>query len=122
MENLRFLAQKLSKLWQLVLKRILPYVLSGLQSVLIKGGNGYAAEFFETGRLGHCIGLSLTEMPSVCKNEKTIIKEGVVLTLEPSIPLKDDKLLVHEECIAITKTGYELLTIRASKDFYYIQK
>jgi Xaa-Pro dipeptidase len=83
---------------------------------------GHDPDFFETGRLGHSIGLSLTELPSVCKNEKTELKIGVVLTLEPSILLKDEKLLVHEECIVITDTGYELLTIRASKHFYYIMK
>jgi len=81
---------------------------------------GYDAAFFETGRLGHSIGLSLTELPSVVKNEKTKLEVGVVLTIEPSIPLKNEKLLVHEECIAITENGYELLTIRAPIDFYYL--
>ena len=81
---------------------------------------GYDAIFFETGRLGHSIGLSLTELPSVAKNVKTKLEVGVVLTIEPSIPLNDGKLLVHEECIAITENGYELLTIRAPIDFYYL--
>jgi Xaa-Pro aminopeptidase len=81
---------------------------------------GYDPAFFEIGRLGHSIGLSLTELPSVCRGEETKLEAGVVLTLEPSIPLKDNKLLVHEECIVITETGCELLTIRAPKDFYYL--
>ena len=81
---------------------------------------GYDPKFFDTGRLGHSIGLSLTELPSVCKNESTKLKAGMVLSIEPNIPLNDNKLLVHEECIAITDNGYELLTIRAPIDFYYL--
>jgi len=84
-------------------------------------GRGYDPSFFEIGRLGHSIGLSLTELPSVIKNETTRLEPGIVLTIEPSIPLINGKLLVHEECIAITETGYELLTIRAPKDFYYLK-
>jgi Xaa-Pro aminopeptidase len=81
---------------------------------------GYEAKFFETVRLGHSIGLSLTELPSIIKDEKTKLMVGVVLTLEPSLPLENEKILVHEECLTITETGYELLSIRAPIDFYYL--
>lgn len=81
---------------------------------------GYDPDFFNTGRLGHSLGLSLTELPSICKNETTELVPGVVLTIEPSIPLKNNKLLVHEECIVITETSYELLSERAPIEFYYL--
>ena len=37
------------------------------------------------------------------------------------LKLMDEKILVHEECIAITKTGYKLLTIRAPKTYFNIE-
>jgi len=81
---------------------------------------GYDYNFFKNGRMGHSIGLQLTELPSVAKDEKTILQVGMVLTVEPSIQLNNGKLLVHEECIVITQTGYQLLSERAPIDFYYI--
>ena len=72
---------------------------------------------YSKGRLGHCLGLQLTELPSIVENEKTILQEGMVLCIEPSLQLPDNKCLVHEECIVITKTGYRLLTIRAPQKY-----
>ena len=37
--------------------------------------------------MGHGLGLQLTEPPSIMENDKTIIKENMIITLEPSIEL-----------------------------------
>ena len=64
------------------------------------------------GRMGHGLGLQLTEPPSIMKNDKTLIKENMIITLEPSIELSKNLMLVQEENLLITKNGYKLLSTR----------
>ena len=64
------------------------------------------------GRMGHGVGLQLTEPPSIMENDKTIIKENMIITLEPSIELSKNLILVQEENLLITKNGYKLLSTR----------
>lgn len=66
------------------------------------------------GRLGHGLGLNLTEWPSITANDHTPLVPGMVMTLEPGIDLADGKMLVHEENIVITHTGATWLTQLAS--------
>ena len=61
------------------------------------------------GRLGHGLGLSLTEWPSFIPTDQTVIEAGMVLTLEPGI-LVDGKVLVHEENIVVTESGARYLS------------
>ena len=63
------------------------------------------------GRLGHGLGMSLTEWPSLIPTDHTVLEAGMVLTLEPGIAL-GDKILVHEENIVITETGARALSPR----------
>ena len=72
------------------------------------------------GRLGHGLGLQLTEPPSHRYGEKTIIKENMVLTIEPGLEYKPGKMVVHEENIVITQTGPRLLTKRAPREMQII--
>jgi Xaa-Pro aminopeptidase len=65
------------------------------------------------GRLGHGLGLQLTEWPSNTINDNTILEEGVVLTLEPGMEYLPGKEMVHEENILITKDGPIWLSNRA---------
>ena len=70
------------------------------------------------GRMGHGVGLSLTEPPSIAPDDTTVLEEGMVLTLEPSLVLPSAsrsalRLMVHEENIVVTRDGYDLLTGRA---------
>jgi len=67
------------------------------------------------GRMGHGLGLQLTEPPSIMHNDKTILKENMILTIEPSYEYSPGKMLVIEENILITKDGFELLTSRTPK-------
>ena len=73
------------------------------------------------GRLGHGLGLQLTEWPSNTANDNTILKPGVVLTLEPGMMYLPGKEMVHEENIVITEDGPEWLSIRANEELPIIR-
>jgi Xaa-Pro aminopeptidase len=63
------------------------------------------------GRLGHGLGLQLTEPPSHRPGDNTCIVENMVLTIEPGMEYAPGKMIVHEENIAITKDGSIVRTI-----------
>lgn len=65
------------------------------------------------GRLGHGLGMQLTEWPSLIASDQTELLPGMVLTLEPGIETVDGRIMVHEENIVITQTGAQLLSPRA---------
>ncbi|MEL7166003.1 MAG: Xaa-Pro peptidase family protein [Pseudomonadota bacterium] len=65
------------------------------------------------GRLGHGLGLSLTEWPSISAVDDTVLVENMVLTLEPSAVIAAGKMMVHEEVIVLRADGAELLSPRA---------
>ncbi len=69
------------------------------------------------GRWGHGLGRQLTEGPSLVADAvDAILEPGTVLTIEPSLPLANGRILVHEEDILITETGAELLSRRAPQE------
>lgn len=70
------------------------------------------------GRMGHGLGLDLTEPPSLAPDDLTVLEAGMVITLEPSLTLPGRgalarRLMVHEENVVVTAAGCELLTRRA---------
>lgn len=65
------------------------------------------------GRLGHGLGITLTEWPSVTPLDTTELREGMVLTLEPGVQIAPGRILVHEENIVLRADGPELLSRRA---------
>ncbi|MDF1728542.1 MAG: Xaa-Pro peptidase family protein [Sulfitobacter sp.] len=69
------------------------------------------AEGTDAGRLGHGLGMSLTEWPSLIAGDHTVIEAGMVLTLEPGISVGEG-IMVHEEDIVITETGARYLSPR----------
>ena len=66
-------------------------------------------------RFGHSIGLQLTELPSIAHTEDSVMLENMVFSIEPCIKLESGNILVHEECVAITRDGCRLLTERAPR-------
>jgi len=68
------------------------------------------------GRLGHGLGMQLTEWPSHAAFDTTEIKESMVLTLEPSIGYGTGRIMVHEEDIVVRANGAELLSTRAARE------
>ncbi|WP_424940120.1 M24 family metallopeptidase [Aliiroseovarius sp. S253] len=67
----------------------------------------------DVGRLGHGLGMQLTEWPSHAAFDDTVIEENMVLTLEPSLSYGDGRIMVHEENIVVQADGAKLLTTRA---------
>ncbi|WP_323786012.1 Xaa-Pro peptidase family protein [Thalassovita sp.] len=65
-----------------------------------------------SGRLGHGLGVTLTEWPSVTAKDGTVLREGMVLTLEPGVEIAPGKIMVHEENIVLRADGAELLSAR----------
>lgn len=68
------------------------------------------------GRLGHGLGVTLTEWPSFTPHDTTGLRAGMVLTLEPSVEIAPGKIMVHEENIVLRESGAELLSTRAPAD------
>jgi Xaa-Pro dipeptidase len=67
----------------------------------------------DVGRMGHGLGMALTEWPSNTASDGTVLEPGVVLTLEPGMEFAPGKQMVHEEDIVITEDGAGWLTRRA---------
>lgn len=67
----------------------------------------------DIGRFGHGLGMQLTEWPSLMANDDTVLEEGMVITLEPSLVIGEGRMMVHEENVLITRDMPELLTRRA---------
>jgi Xaa-Pro aminopeptidase len=65
------------------------------------------------GRLGHGLGLTLTEWPSITPLDITELRQGMVLTLEPGVEIAPGRIMVHEENIVLRADGPELLSRRA---------
>ncbi len=75
----------------------------------------------DIGRFGHGLGMQLTEWPSVMAGDDTVLQEGMVITLEPSLAIGEGRMMVHEENIVITRDAPELLTRRAPPELPVIQ-
>lgn len=92
-------------------------VFNAMNKVMQEGG----ALGNSVGRLGHGLGMQLTEWPSNTINDNTPLEEGVVLTLEPGMEYLPGKEMVHEENILITKDGPVWLSKRASSELPIIK-
>ncbi|MEO1722540.1 MAG: Xaa-Pro peptidase family protein [Pseudomonadota bacterium] len=65
------------------------------------------------GRLGHGLGMQLTEWPSLAPWDDTTLTHGMVLTLEPWIETVPGMLMVHEENIVVRDGAPRFLSPRA---------
>ncbi len=74
----------------------------------------------DIGRLGHGLGMQLTEQPSHVAFDETEMKENMVLTIEPSLSYGDGLMMVHEEDIVVGGSGPKLLTSRAAPDLLVV--
>jgi len=73
----------------------------------------HAEETGAVGRLGHGLGMQLTEWPSNVSFDHTELRAGMVITLEPSLVFAPGRMMVHEENIVIVAGGARLLSRRA---------
>ncbi len=70
----------------------------------------------DVGRMGHGLGMQLTEQPSITPTDGTVLIPGMVMTIEPAMTFAPGRQMVHEENIVITEDGAKLLTRRAPVD------
>ena len=68
------------------------------------------------GRMGHGLGMQLTEGPSVTPHDHTRLQPGCVITLEPGMAFAPGCEMVHEENIVITEEGARWLSRRAAAE------
>ncbi len=73
------------------------------------------------GRLGHGLGLEMTEPPSNRPGDDTPIEPGMVLTIEPGMLFAPGRMMVHEENLVVTEDGSALLTRRAPPEMPVIK-
>ncbi len=77
-------------------------------------GDGYRAG--NVGRFGHGLGLQLTEWPSHTRTDHTVLRPGMVITLEPGLTIAPGRTMVHEEDVLVLADGAELLSRRAPRE------
>ena len=97
--------------WPIMGSIALTCIVGGFASYLNGGSLGN-----EVGRLGHGLGMQLTEQPSNTRDDHTPLEPGMVMTLEPGMTFAPGRQMVHEENIVITEGGADWLTSRASPD------
>ena len=79
---------------------------------IVTGGRGGS----DAGRLGHGLGMQLTEGLSLIPGDRTELRAGMVLSLEPGIATGPGRIMVHEENIAIRDGAPEFLSPPAGRD------
>jgi Xaa-Pro aminopeptidase len=61
-------------------------------------------------RIGHGLGLAVTEWPSLNEASQTVLQPGMVITIEPGVATSFGIFHV-EENVVVTETGYEILSV-----------
>jgi Xaa-Pro dipeptidase len=62
------------------------------------------------GRIGHGLGVSLHEAPSLDRGSQLILEEGMVMTIEPGLVFPGWGSTRHSDSVVVTKDGIEILT------------
>lgn len=113
------LLQAHERVWQsneIGLKAARPGVTAGsIFAQMSKALSSGDEELNSNGRMGHGLGLRVTEPPSIRLEDQTILQAGMVLCIEPGLEYEPGKIVLHEETVVITEDGAQLLTKRAPR-------
>jgi Xaa-Pro aminopeptidase len=74
---------------------------------------GYTEQAERATNIGHASGLDIIEPPFIARDDPTILEEGMILTVEPSM-YTDYGFFMLEEDVLVTDHGYEILSTPAS--------
>ena len=69
---------------------------------------GYGEYFIH--RLGHGIGQSVHEFPSIMEGNDMELVEGMCFSVEPGVYISGDFGVRIEDCLAVTENGSKLFT------------
>jgi Xaa-Pro aminopeptidase len=86
------------------------------RGIITKAGYG---DYFGHGT-GHGVGLDIHEKPGVSWREETVVKPGMVFTIEPGIYLPGRGGVRIEDMVAVTQSGCRVLSERIPKEFMRI--
>ncbi len=116
-ENARSAYEAVREAQQAALEAVKPGVTAGevdeaARKVLRKAELG---KFF-THSTGHGVGLEIHEPPRVASGHKTVLKPGMVITIEPGVYFPGKWGVRIEDMVAVTESGCEVLT-PTSKEF-----
>lgn len=76
------------------------------RNVITDAGYG---EYF-THRLGHGIGTTVHEFPSIVEGNSMVLKEGMCFSIEPGIYIPNEVGVRIEDCVYVTKDGCQSFT------------
>ncbi len=70
--------------------------------------NGFGKEFGHS--LGHGVGVEIHEAPWAAKRQKTVLKPGMSVTIEPGVYLVDNLGVRIEDLVLVTDSGCEVIS------------